>query len=169
MYVIRLAHPCGTVVVLRTGIRRIAGELVTDGTYHDPATGDLTIHCPGCGEWLGKPLRGRQGHTAALAPHRGPVQPVTRTVYLLHFEHRHHHAGHYLGSTDNLQRRLAQHRAGRGARLIEVITAAGIGFELARTWEGDRTLERRLKRRKEGPRLCPICRSAAPTASIPTG
>lgn len=83
---------------------------------------------------------------------------MSRTVYLLHFERRLHHAGHYLGSADDLERRLAQHRAGRGARLIEVITEAGIGFSLARIWEGDRTLERQLKRRKEAPRLCPICR-----------
>jgi predicted GIY-YIG superfamily endonuclease len=82
---------------------------------------------------------------------------MTRTVYLLHFDRKLHHAGHYLGSADDLDRRLAQHRAGRGARLIEVITEAGIGFRLARTWEGDRTLERRLKRRKEAPRLCPFC------------
>lgn len=56
MNVIRLIHPCGTVVVLRTGGRRIGGELVSEGSYHDPATGDLTTHCPGCGEYLGSPF-----------------------------------------------------------------------------------------------------------------
>jgi hypothetical protein len=40
---------------------------------------------------------------------------------------------------------------------VEVITAAGITFVVSRTWEGDRALERRLKKRKEGPRLCPLC------------
>ena len=87
---------------------------------------------------------------------------MSRTVYLLHFERRLHHAGHYLGSTDDLTRRLAEHRAGRGARLIEVITEAGIDFVLARTWQGDRNLERRLKRRKEAPRLCPLCQGRPP-------
>ena len=48
MHVIRLVHPCGTVVVLRTGGRRIGGEFVSEGGYHDAATGDLTTHCPGC-------------------------------------------------------------------------------------------------------------------------
>ncbi len=82
------------------------------------------------------------------------------TVYLLHFSSPispDHTAQHYLGSTDNLSRRLAEHRAGRGARLCEVALERGIGFVLARTWTGDRRTERKLKRRKEGPRLCPIC------------
>ncbi len=51
MYVIRLAHPCGTIVVLKTGGRRIGGELVSWGAYY---IGQAAItHCPGCGEWLG--------------------------------------------------------------------------------------------------------------------
>lgn len=79
-------------------------------------------------------------------------------VYLLHFNRPYKHARHYLGSTNNLNARLERHRAGNGARLIEVITQAGIGFTLARTWEGGRTLERRLKNWHNSPKLCPICR-----------
>jgi len=82
-------------------------------------------------------------------------------IYLLHFNRRYHHAGHYLGFTDNLTARLAAHRAGNGARLVEVVTAAGISFVLARVWEGDRHMERKLHRRKASPRMCPICRRAA--------
>lgn len=41
---------------------------------------------------------------------------------------------------------------------MRVLRAAGIGFVVARTWEGDRTFERKLKRRKDAPKLCPICR-----------
>ena len=79
-------------------------------------------------------------------------------VYLLHFERRYAHARHYLGFAENREARLAQHRRGAGARLMQVIVQAGIGWRLVRTWkEGDRTLERRLKRRHNGPRLCPIC------------
>jgi hypothetical protein len=33
----------------------------------------------------------------------------------------------------------------------------GIGFEVVRCWVGGRDLERRLKSRKEGPALCPVC------------
>ncbi len=84
--------------------------------------------------------------------------PETGTIYLLHFERPLAHARHYIGYTADLPARLEEHRSGRGARLLEVVTEAGIGFSVARTWEGDRTLERRLKNRKESPRLCPVCR-----------
>ncbi len=79
------------------------------------------------------------------------------TVYLLHFTTPYKHARHYLGSTDNLDERLACHRSGNGARLVQVCAEHGIGFVLARTWEGNRSTERALKRRKNSPKLCPIC------------
>ncbi len=82
---------------------------------------------------------------------------VTGVIYLLHFDRRYKHAGHYIGWTRDLDSRLEEHRAGRGARLLQVCKEAGIGFVLARTWRGDRNMERRLKNRKEAPRLCPIC------------
>jgi predicted GIY-YIG superfamily endonuclease len=85
-------------------------------------------------------------------------QPQAGTVYLIHFETRLHHAGHYLGYCDDLGRRLAQHRGGNGARLMEVISSAGIAWKVVRTWAGDRAFERRLKKRKNTPRrLCPVC------------
>jgi predicted GIY-YIG superfamily endonuclease len=83
-------------------------------------------------------------------------------VYLLHFDRPYKHARHYLGWADDLDARLARHRRGHGARLVAVITAAGIGWQLARTWPGDgRVLERLLKNQHNAPRLCPICRAAA--------
>lgn len=78
-------------------------------------------------------------------------------VYLLHFARHHHRARHYLGCTNNLPRRLAQHRAGHGARLVAAVLAAGIEFECVRTWEGGFPEERRLKRFKAAPRFCPVC------------
>lgn len=81
------------------------------------------------------------------------------TVYLLHFNKPYRHAQHYIGYAANLDRRLAAHRAGHGARLLEVINAAGITWEMARTWDGDRTLERRLKNWHKASQLCPICRA----------
>ena len=39
-------------------------------------------------------------------------------IYLLHFERSYHHARHYLGYTDDLEGRLAAHRAGRGSPLL---------------------------------------------------
>jgi predicted GIY-YIG superfamily endonuclease len=82
----------------------------------------------------------------------------TSTVYLLCFSRPLAHAHHYLGSTADLESRLEEHRKGSGARLMEVCKEQGIGFQLARTWEGGQELERQLKKRKNGPRLCPICR-----------
>ncbi len=40
------------------------------------------------------------------------------TVYLIHFERPFRHSAHYLGYTNNLIARIAQHRAGQGARLM---------------------------------------------------
>ena len=79
-------------------------------------------------------------------------------VYLIHFDTPYKHARHYLGSTHDLEARLERHRQGGGARLIEVIAEHGITWRLARTWEGGRELERRLKNRHNSPRLCPLCK-----------
>lgn len=79
------------------------------------------------------------------------------TVYLIHFEKPYQHAKHYLGFTTDLDARIADHRAGVGSRLLQVVNAAGIKWEVARTWPGNRKLERQLKRRKETPALCPLC------------
>lgn len=97
----------------------------------------------------------------SIALHCPP--PVEYYVYLLHFHRRYYHAGHYLGVTACLDARLLLHRMGRGARLMKAVAAAGITFELARlwqraTWGEARELERTLKKRHNGPGLCPLCR-----------
>jgi len=79
-------------------------------------------------------------------------------VYLLHFETPYRHAQHYVGFTEDLEARLERHRAGNGARLLEVVTQAGIAWELVRAWpRGSRELERAIKRAGHSPRLCPVC------------
>ncbi len=88
-------------------------------------------------------------------------------VYLLHFEAPiapgRHTAQHYIGfSTDLLPRVWAHMHGHSGARLPQVAAERGIGFVVARTWQGDRNLERRLKNRHEAPRLCPICNCRYP-------
>jgi predicted GIY-YIG superfamily endonuclease len=80
------------------------------------------------------------------------------TVYLLHFTRRYKHAGHYIGSTNALTTRLEAHKHGHGARLLEVVHAAGIAWVLARTWEGGRQRERQLKKQGGASRCCPICK-----------
>jgi predicted GIY-YIG superfamily endonuclease len=80
------------------------------------------------------------------------------TVHLLHFARPYRHARHYAGWTHDLAARLAEHRAGRGARLLSVFVDAGIGWELARTWpDSSRTRERALKRQGGASRRCPLC------------
>ena len=78
-------------------------------------------------------------------------------VYLVHFTEPYRHARHYTGWTADLDSRLAEHQAGRGARLLQVITQAGIDWTLARTWQGTRARERQLKRQGGSSRRCPIC------------
>jgi predicted GIY-YIG superfamily endonuclease len=82
---------------------------------------------------------------------------TTGVVYLLHFDRPYAHAGHYTGWTADLHQRLAEHANGRGARLLAVTRAAGIGWQLARTWPGTRHTERALKRQGGASRRCPLC------------
>ncbi len=80
-------------------------------------------------------------------------------VYLLHFERPYKHARHYLGYTQDVTARLQRHQAGTGARLMEVITAAGIGWHVAKVWpDGTPELERALKLWHSGVKLCPTCK-----------
>ena len=89
-------------------------------------------------------------------------KPSYSYVYLLHFSQPYKHARHYLGSTCDLEHRLQLHRNGNGARLMEVVRAAGIDFEVCRLWRFDsieeaRAFEKKLKSWQKGPRLCPYC------------
>lgn len=81
-------------------------------------------------------------------------------VYLIHFNEPLHHAKHYLGySEENVAARFDRHVKGEGARLLQVLNEQGIGYQIAHVWcDVDRHFERKLKRRKSGPKLCPICR-----------
>ena len=86
------------------------------------------------------------------------------TTDLLHFERPispNHTAQHYCGWTPGpVAARLAEHAAGRGARLTQVALERGIGWRPDRTWAGEtRTDERRRKRGAHGARLCPECRA----------
>lgn len=81
-------------------------------------------------------------------------------IYLIHFDKPLAHARHYIGmvaSHEHLERRMHQHRTGRGAKLLDACNRAGIPYRVVRTMNGGRLRERRLKNRKNGPKLCPIC------------
>lgn len=84
-------------------------------------------------------------------------------VYLLHFSapvHPFRPARHYIGWTSEekgAEGRLQDHQTGQGARITAAASGRGISFIIARTWKGSRRFERRLKCRKNAPRLCPLC------------
>lgn len=90
---------------------------------------------------------------------------VPGTVYVLHFHSAYHHARHYTGWTANLPARLRDHHRGAGARLMEVITQAGISWSVARTIPGTRSDERKLKNSHNVKRVCPMCQQAIPIES----
>lgn len=80
------------------------------------------------------------------------------TVYLIHFDRPFGHAKHYTGWASDLDARLWHHRNGTGARLLAVVRQAGIGWQVARTWQNvDRHYERALKKQGGASRRCPLC------------
>jgi hypothetical protein len=89
-------------------------------------------------------------------------------IYIIHFETPYFHARHYVGycKDGNLESRLARHRAGLGSRLMLAIELAGIDYTIAVTHTGDRTFERKLKRAKNTPRFCPLCRPQQASGTV---
>jgi predicted GIY-YIG superfamily endonuclease len=83
------------------------------------------------------------------------------TIYLLHLDTPLRHARHYVGLADDLEARLERHRSGDGARMLAVCRERGITWQLARTWEGNRSFERWLKRKKGAAWFCPVCNGAS--------
>ena len=80
------------------------------------------------------------------------------TLYLIHFTAKYEHAQHYLGLSNDVPRRMEEHRSGQGSPLMKAVTKAEIPWDVVRTWkDADRILERRLKNQKNAWRLCPIC------------
>lgn len=91
----------------------------------------------------------------------------TTTVYLVHFERAYKHARHYIGSTKfEVAKRMALHQSKKGAVLLRVLVENDIAFEVVRTWEGDRQLERKLKSRKNSKKLCPLCSNRGTHAKL---
>ena len=72
------------------------------------------------------------------------------------------YTGHYWGWTEDLVRRIGEHRnpRWRGAgRLVQVALEAGLSFELAwLEYPASRGRERRLKNQGSAYRRCPLCR-----------
>ena len=100
------------------------------------------------------------------------------TVYLIHLNQPlggegFKSATHYIGWTSeagvSVERRLAEHRAGNGARMLAYAAEHGITFDVVRTWTVDpatgrpptRAFERRLKDNGHVATKCPVCRKDA--------
>jgi hypothetical protein len=87
------------------------------------------------------------------------------TVYLLHLVTPLWSLGrtycwrHYTGwaRQGNLVTRLEAHERGRGAKFTRIARQAGCTWVLARTWQGDPKLERKIKRQGGASRCCPAC------------
>lgn len=90
-------------------------------------------------------------------------------VYLLHFAKPHNGARHYVGFSADPEgpwRRIAAHRAGRGARFMARVNGAGIAWDVVRVWpHSGRALERALKRGRRLRDHCPACRKDATTSA----
>lgn len=87
------------------------------------------------------------------------------TVYLLHLLTPLWSLGrtycwkHYTGwsAPGNLVARLQAHERGRGAKFTRIARDNGITWILARTWQGDPRLERKIKKQGGASRCCPAC------------
>lgn len=80
-------------------------------------------------------------------------------VYIIHFSDKYHRAGHYIGYSKDIEKRIANHRKGKsGVALLNAVVRSGRQLHLVRVFKGaDRGYERMLKRRKKASQLCPVC------------
>lgn len=98
---------------------------------------------------------------------RYPPPDAAGTIYLLHFSGKTTHGHrHYLGWSEDVQRRIARHRAGAGANETRKAVAEGLKLTVAQTWKGTPALERSLKewsrRKRRGfAGICPFCHGEA--------
>lgn len=90
------------------------------------------------------------------------------TVYILHFDKPitigKRTFQHYIGYTNNLEKRIAAHRSGRGAMFVDLLQRHGGEFEVALTEEYDERQDARKRevqiKKRGAARLCPICQQA---------
>jgi predicted GIY-YIG superfamily endonuclease len=83
-------------------------------------------------------------------------------LYLLHFDPRYRHAGHYLGYTEDLPKRFALHIQGKGSPLVKAAVNNGSRIVLVRVWDEDGNAEQEIKRVMHSlVRLCPVCNQRA--------
>jgi putative endonuclease len=105
-------------------------------------------------------------------------QPITKNtwgfVYILHFsaplgnlDNSKAQASHYIGWAEDVQARIAQHRAGTGARITRAAVERGIELILVAVVPAPVSFEKYLKARKATPCFCSICSAAKGKAPRP--
>jgi predicted GIY-YIG superfamily endonuclease len=83
-------------------------------------------------------------------------------LYLLHFDPRYRHAGHYLGYTQELPKRFGLHLQGKGSPLVKAAINNGSQIVLVRIWAEDGNAEQEIKRViGSRAKLCPLCNPKA--------
>jgi hypothetical protein len=131
---------------------------------------------PGRPAWLAIPTDEEMARWAPPEPDPGPCGCDAKrqgAVYTLHFDPpykpapdapKYKWAGHYTGwakdKDAHLDARLAQHEAGRGARITQVQRESGGTWRLPSVEPGDRNRERQLKAHS-ATRRCSICKAEA--------
>lgn len=82
-------------------------------------------------------------------------------VYVIHFTGKlAGRAQHYIGFSEQLDRRLFVHRSGRGARILNACNLQSISYGVVVVFENvTRSFERYLKDRKKTRCFCPACLS----------
>ena len=71
------------------------------------------------------------------------------------------HQRHYVGYTDDLARRIEQHRAGEGAEFLKRANEQGITWMVVRVWmDADRDKEKSVKG-MSARIVCPVCKAKA--------
>lgn len=85
-------------------------------------------------------------------------------VYILHFSQPYFHARHYVGFTEDAGQRLKEHlnSSSSGSPLVRAALDSGITVSVAKVFsDGDRDLERKIKKAHRTARYCPICQREA--------
>jgi predicted GIY-YIG superfamily endonuclease len=99
-----------------------------------------------------------------------PRQP-RGSLYLVHFGRpigsRRHQAQHYIGWAQDVDARIGEHLAGRGARILAYVASQDIAVVTYVLATGaTRADERRVKRHRHHAHYCPLC---SPRPRRPTG
>lgn len=86
------------------------------------------------------------------------VSGTVGSCYMLEIVPPYKHCRHTIGFAIDVERRLQEHRSGKGSQLTKAAVKAGCTLELVRVWENvDQWVEMALKARGDSKSLCPRC------------